>query len=410
MVLLLLPFDRERTARWGEPVFCLGIALLLVLSEVFSSNLQSTLPAFSHLARLALTGGGVLLLGIKCLFLTRYAARWQPALMAVCLAYAGFAAWYGDDIWFFLALLAGFAAYGVDLRRALRVYLAVAVGGVLLVQLLHLLTPLVPFGFYCRNWDYGYGHYNGYGARLWGIFLAWGWLRRPRLCWFDWAGMAALLLYTTLGPGARGAMGGMLLLLLLLVLERFLPRLFRGKFWTGLAMLLAPLLLLFSGIAGYFFDPERPSLTPVLAKINRLLSGRLEIWHHVFWAFPYTHPEEDGVAAWYHGDMPNTLTLLGGLVTDGDVHHAMDNTFLAQIMNKGILGAVLLLIGLLLLIRRLARRRRTGELLCIVAMLAYLVMENKPFLISANPLFLLLPVLLVPRGAPLPRMPGDTEP
>ena len=409
MVFLRPPFDRESRLRWGEPVFCLGMALLLVLSEVFSSNLQSTLPGFSHLARLALTGGGVLLLGGKCLFLTRYAARWQPAVIAVCLAYAGFASWYGDDIWFFLVMLAGFAAYGVNLRRALQVYLAVAVVGLLLVQLLHLLTPLVPFGFYCRNWDYGYGHYNGYGARLWGIFLAWGWLRWPRLRWFDWVGMAALLLYTTLGPGARGAMGAMLLLLLLFVLSLLLPRWFESKLWGGLVLLLAPLFTLFSGITGYLFDPEQPAVTPLLARINSLLSGRLEIWHHVFWAFPYTHPEEDGVAAWYHGDMPNTLTLLGGLATDSDVHHAMDNTFLGQIMNKGLLGAVLLLAGLLLLIGRLARRRRTGELLCLAALLAYLVMENKLFLISANPMFLLLPVLLVPRGAPLPLLPGDSK-
>ena len=36
-------------------------------------------------------------------------------------------------------------------------------------------------------------------------------------------------------------------------------------------------------------------------------------------------------------------------------------------------------------------------------MLFYLLMENKIFLLSANPLFLLLPcALLTPRGAPLP--------
>ena len=34
-------------------VYCAGLALLLVLSEVFSSNLQSTLPTFSRVARLA---------------------------------------------------------------------------------------------------------------------------------------------------------------------------------------------------------------------------------------------------------------------------------------------------------------------------------------------------------------------
>ena len=39
----------------GERVFCAAVALLLVLSEVFSSNIQNTLPTFSHVCRIALT-------------------------------------------------------------------------------------------------------------------------------------------------------------------------------------------------------------------------------------------------------------------------------------------------------------------------------------------------------------------
>ena len=37
----------------GERVFCAAVALLLVLSEVFSSNIQNTLPTFSHVCRIA---------------------------------------------------------------------------------------------------------------------------------------------------------------------------------------------------------------------------------------------------------------------------------------------------------------------------------------------------------------------
>ena len=43
-------------------VYCAGLALLLVLSEVFSSNVQDTLPGFSRIMRLGLTGCAVLLL------------------------------------------------------------------------------------------------------------------------------------------------------------------------------------------------------------------------------------------------------------------------------------------------------------------------------------------------------------
>ena len=143
------PLDpgQARLRLWAQRLVCAGIAFLLILSEVFSSNIQSTLPTLSHLARLALTGGAVLLLGAKVVLLTDYEHRWQPVLVAFILLYTGFAAWYGDDVWFFLAALVAVAAKDVDLQGALRVYLAVAVAGLVLVQLLHFATPLMPYNF-----------------------------------------------------------------------------------------------------------------------------------------------------------------------------------------------------------------------------------------------------------------------
>ena len=64
-------------------VYCTGLALLLVLSEVFSSNVQDTLPGFSRIMRLGLTGCAVLLLAGKIILLTGYEARWQKVLIAV---------------------------------------------------------------------------------------------------------------------------------------------------------------------------------------------------------------------------------------------------------------------------------------------------------------------------------------
>ena len=243
----------------GEALFGAALVLLLILSEVFSSNIQSTLPGLSHLARLGLTGGALVLLLAKCVLWTRYDSRAQMALAAAAIGYSGFAAWYGDDVWFLLTVLAGVAAKGVDLRRALRVYLAAAVAGLVVVQLLHYATPLVPFRFYARNWDFGYGHYNGYGARLLGVFFAWGWLRWDRLRWFDWAGLTALAAYTLLGPGCRGAGMAMVLLLLLFAAQRLLPRVFLSRPWQWLTLALYPLLTAGSLLAGYLFDPADPA-------------------------------------------------------------------------------------------------------------------------------------------------------
>ena len=389
MLIRLLPIIRKkspseaRCRQLAQQCVELGILLLLVLSEVFSSNIQSTLPAFSRAARLVLTGGGALLLLLKCIFLTNYERRWQWVVLLAVLCYTGFATAYGGDEWFVLAALAGLAAKDTDLRRLLRVYLAAAVAGLVLVQLLHLFTPLVPFKFYCRNWDFGYGHYNGYGARLIGVFFAWAWLRWPKLRWFDWCGLAALTLYTLLVPICRGAGGTMILLLMLFDGQKVLPRFFETRVYHTLVLAIYPVITGFSIWAGWRFDPLNSELTPLLSKINRTLSGRFEIWHNIFWQHP--------------------VTLLGGLSTDGDEHSAIDNMYLALPMNKGVLGAVLVAAVFLLLIWRLAKGHHTGELLCMTAMMAYLFMENKPFLLSANPLILLLPcVFFAVTNKPLP--------
>lgn len=398
----LIPWQGPRRAALGQRFYCAALAMLLVLSEVFSSSLQNTLPGFSHVCRMALTGGAAALLLVKCLLLTDYDTPAQRLVLGAALGYAGFAAWYGGDQWFFLAVLVGLAAKGVDLRRALQVYLAVAAGGLLLVQLLHGATGLIPYNFYCRNWDFGYGHYNGYGARLLGVFFAWGWLRWPRLRWFDWAGLTALAVYTAVVPGSRGAVGAMALLLALFALYRLRPALFAGRAWGWAVPALYPLLTGASLFASRFFDPADPGATPLLARVNGLLSGRFEVWNHMLFHSTLLHEDwtEWCSAAWVH------FSWLGGYATDGDVHHAIDNMYLALLINKGVLGALLVGGVFMVLLVRLARGRHTVELFAMAALLAYLIMENKPFLLAANPFLLLLPcALLTPRGQPLPVLP-----
>ena len=362
----------------AQKIYGAALVLLLILSEVFSSNIQSTLPTFSHLARLALTGGAVVLLGVKIFFLTDYEARWQPILAALVLAYTAFATWYGDDVWFFLAALVGLGAKDVDLKAALRVYLAAAVAGLLAVQLLHFATPLMPYNFYCRNWDFGYGHYNGFGARLAGVAFAWGWLRHDRMRAPDWMGLAALAIFTYKVPGSRGAFGGMAVMLGLFAVQKFFPKLFDNKIWYALVLAVPVGLAVFSLYAGYIYDPVWPYDHMAILLLSIFLSGRFEIWHNVFWGSP--------------------LTLLGGLPTDGDEHHAIDNTFLAVPMNKGLLGAALVAVFFLLLLWRLGKKHRSTETICLLALTLYLFMENKPFLLSANPFLLLAPVVFFGSG------------
>ena len=249
---------------------------------------------------------------------------------------------------------------------------------VLVVQLLHFATPLMPYNFYCRNWDFGYGHYNGFGARLAGVAFAWGWLRHDRMRALDWMGLAALAIFTYKVPGSRGAFGGMAVMLGLFLVQKFFPKLFDNKIWYALVLAVPVGLAVFSLYAGYIYDPVWPYDHMAILLLSIFLSGRFEIWHNVFWGSP--------------------LTLLGGLPTDGDEHHAIDNTFLAVPMNKGLLGAALVAVFFLLLLWRLAKKHRSNEMICLLALTLYLFMENKPFLLSANPFLLLAPVVFFGSG------------
>ena len=350
-------------------VYCTGLALLLVLSEVFSSNVQDTLPGFSRIMRLGLTGCAVLLLAGKIILLTGYEVPLAEGADRRCAGLHGvFVRGMAAICGLFGRTLSGWGPRYVDWETALRVYLVTAVAGLVLVQLLHFATPLMPYKFYCRNWDFGYGHYNGFGARLVGVFFAWAWLRHDRLRAFDWAGLAALAIFTYKVPGSRGAFGGMAVLFVLFFVQKFLPRLFDSKIFYGLALALPVALAVFSLYAGYVYNPEWPYERMALLLLSIALSGRFEIWHNVFWSAP--------------------LSLLGGLPTDGDEHHAIDNTFLAVPMNKGLLGAILVAAVFLLLLWRLAKKHRPTEVICLVALTLYLFMENKPFLLSANPFLL----------------------
>ena len=147
----------------GERVFCAAVALLLVLSEVFSSNIQNTLPTFSHVCRIALTVTAAVLLVAKSLLLTQWQTKQQALTAAALAAFAVFTTAYGHDQWFLFAVLLGIGAKDVDLRRVLQVYLAAAAGGLLaapaLVGLgrpgcpgsLHAAGARLPRGWHCHG-------------------------------------------------------------------------------------------------------------------------------------------------------------------------------------------------------------------------------------------------------------------
>ena len=195
----------------------------------------------------------------------------------------------------------------------------------------------MPYKFYCRNWDFRLRPLQrllargssacflpGHGCGMAGCAPLTG-----------RAGRAGdLHLQGSRQPQGRSAAWRCCLCCSLS--KKFLPRLFDSKIFYGLALALPVALAVFSLYAGYVYNPEWPYERMALLLLSIALSGRFEIWHNVFWSAP--------------------LSLLGGLPTDGDEHHAIDNTFLAVPMNKGLLGAILVAAVFLLLLWRLAKK------------------------------------------------------
>lgn len=179
----------------GERVFCAAVALLLVLSEVFSSNIQNTLPTFSHVCRIALTVTAAVLLVAKSLLLTQWQTKQQALTAAALAAFAVFTTAYGHDQWFLFAILLGIGAKDVDLRRVLQVYLAAAAGGLLAVQLLHAATPLVPLPVLLPQ----------LGLRLWPLQR----VRCPAGRCIFCLGLAALAAPALVGLGRPGCPGSL---------------------------------------------------------------------------------------------------------------------------------------------------------------------------------------------------------
>ncbi|MGN0984616.1 MAG: hypothetical protein ACI4OI_07210, partial [Gemmiger sp.] len=165
--------------------------------------------------------------------------------------------------------------------------------------------------------------------------------------------------------------------------HRLLPRLFQTKVFGALAVNCHLLALALSLGVSYFCPLEANdwSTATLWGELNVLSSMRLSIWHTYFWGADFS--------------------LLGGLPTDTGGKTCIDNAYLAIPMNKGILGAVVVAVLVLWMMYRLWQARRTRDLLCMIALFAYLLMENKPFLFSANPFLLLFPVVFaLPAAAP----------
>lgn len=292
----------------GERVFCAAVALLLVLSEVFSSNIQNTLPTFSHVCRIALTVTAAVLLVAKSLLLTRWQTKQQALTAAALAAFAVFTTAYGHDQWFCLPFCLALVPRMLICAGCCRSTLPQRLAGCWRCSCC---TPQRRWCPTCTTAATG----------ITAMAITTGTVPGWPVCFC--LGLAALAAPALVGLGRLGCPGSLHAAGARLPRGRHchgaaagfvfaaacLARLFESRIWHGMALAAAPLALGFSLLAGRLFDPDHPTATPLLDKLNGLLSGRFEIWHHVFWGYPLYHPEQDGVPGWYHDAMPKAVTL-----------------------------------------------------------------------------------------------------
>ena len=358
----------------GTTWFYAALVLFVVLTSFFSSNIQSSFPAFSRAMRLGLCGVTGAMFAAKLYLFTSLTAR-QFAGVSVLLAFTLLLSVRGGDLWFFTTALLLAAGRGADPRVCLKLFFCTAAACILLTQLLHL-AGLIPFGFPNeRALDFGYGHYNGFAGRLFGLYTAALLLLFDRLKPWGWALLAcvpaAVLLLTT----SRGGTAACAAVYLALLACRLAPGLFLSRALRGLLMAYDVGVWVFS-LAGMVLFDETSAFWRAADRLDNL---RFSFGHAAF--------AQSGVS------------LLGGTPVDTGSLSAVDNAYMAAVLNKGVLGALLLFIAFTALLWLLCRQKNMPAALALCAVLLHGMTENRFVEISSDPVILYM-LLLWPGPGP----------
>lgn len=362
-----LQWGSRNGGRW----FLASLAIFVVLTSFFSSNIQTSFPTFSRAMRLGLTLVAGAMLVIKTYLLTPLTGREFFRVTAV-LALTLLLSVTSGDIWFFATALLVAAARNVDLEKALRLFLFLAAGCILLVQLLHL-AGLIPYTR-ARTFDYGYGHYNGFAGRLLGLYIAAMVLYFRRMKPWHWVLAGCVPVAIHLITTSRGGTAAATALYVVLLAYRLLPGVFHSRAMRVLIPLYGVFLWGFSLYGMVAFD-DTSRFWQIVDKLDSL-------------RFSFGHNK------WVeHG-----FSLLGGVAVDTGPASAVDNVYMAVTLNKGILGAVFMAAAFLALLWLLCKK---GRMLCALAFCAVLLhgmVENHIVEISSDPMILWMVFLLYPDG------------
>lgn len=308
---------------------------------------------------------------LKLVFFTRYSG-WQ---LGVGWCFFFVSRWVfinNHEYWVITGILFALAAKDAPLRRTLKVGLVVSAASFLAVVFsaaVGLIGTLHYENEFMMRDSFGYGWYNLTGAILLGLCIMYlCWRQVKNLRWFDFAVLAAALIFSNWGPDSRAATVCIALLLVLSALLRAFPGLSRPNWMWGLVSA-APAAAFGASLLGSLLYSTDSALW---VRLDVLFSGRLRLAHNAL--------------------QQTSIAIAGQGLWDADF--VVDNFYVSQWICGGPVMSLLLWGAVTLLLWKLMKKGAVTESACLVVMLAHAVMEGHFIWPCINVCLWLLPCAL----------------
>lgn len=308
---------------------------------------------------------------VKMVFFTRYSGLQLGAGFCFLFVFR----WVflnNGHFWPVVGMLYFLAAKDIRTRRTLKVCLAVSAASFFAVVLAAMMkwipTETIVGDGRPRN-SFGYGWFNLTGVILLTICIMYVcWRQVNKLKWFDFALLAAAMVFCDRGPDSRAAAICIALLIVLAALLRFLPGVTRPV-WVRVVVSAAPAMAFaVSLLGGWLYKAD----SPVWVKLDILLSNRLSYTSQAL--------------------VQSSIAIAGQRLTDSGF--LVDNLYANLWLYGGPVESLLFWGAVTVLLWRLLKKGALTESACLVVLLAHAVMETHFAWPCINVVLWLLPCVL----------------
>lgn len=294
------------------------------------------------------------LLVLKMVLFTRYSVRQLGA--AYCFFFVFRWVYLNNhQYWLAMGLFYMIAAKDAPLRRTLKAAFAVSTVSFLAVAVA---SSVGWIGTLRELWDdgrlrdsFGYGWYNLTGAIVLALCIMYVCLRQiENLKWYDFALLAAALVFCNEGPVSRAATVCIALLIALALVLRFFPAA-ACPHWVKVLVSSAPAVI-FAGslLSSWMYSPDNA----LLEKLNGMFTGRLHLAHSAL--------------------SKTSIAIAGQGLWNEDF--IVDNYYVNLWIYGGPVASLLLWGAMTVLLWKLMKKGAVTECVCLVVMLVHGFMEG----------------------------------